>query len=70
MADLHTLTDKTLKDRGKAIHEEWAGLIKGSAKTATKRAYQATQLPAQLRTEAVPTGAEGDGSYSRVNRGQ
>ena len=64
VADIQALADKIHKERGKAIHKEWAGLVRGDGKGATKRAYQASQLPAQWRSEAVPTGSVGDGAYS------
>ena len=55
LEEVMELADKMDKDKGKAIHVAWAGLVKGSGRTATKRAFLATQLPAQWRSEAVPT---------------
>ena len=64
LSEVLALADKAYKDQGKAIHLAWAGLVKGNGKAATKRAFQATQLPAQWRSEAVTTGTAGEGGVS------
>ena len=53
--DALDLADKIHKDEAKAIHQAWKGLLRGNGKVATKRASQASQLPSQWRSEAVPT---------------
>ena len=46
--------EKVLEDeRGKEIHREWKGLLTSQGKTASKRAFMATQLPEEWIAKGV-----------------
>ena len=41
------------EEEAKIVRTQWQGLLRGATKTTTKRAFQATQLPADWRPEEV-----------------